>query len=129
MRRLAFPSVRALALAACDGAAILTFTITGVASHRGALPSSALAEDALPLLGGWLAASVVFQLYSRCTWKALLLTWAVGISAGVLVRAAVLDRLDEPRQLAFLLTTLILSLVFVLGARALVALMHQVSAQ
>jgi hypothetical protein len=112
-------------MAVIDGAAILAFTIIGVVSHRGALPPSALAEDALPLLGGWFAASALFGLYSRCTWKALLMTWAVGIPVGVLVRAAVLGRLDEPRQLAFLLTTLILSLVFVLGARTLVALTHR----
>jgi hypothetical protein len=109
-------------MAVIDGAAICTFTIIGIVSHRATLPPSALAEDALPLLGGWFAASIVFRLYGRCTWKALLLTWAVGIPLGVLVRAAVLGRLDEPRQLAFLLTTLVLSLVFVLGARAIVAL-------
>ncbi len=122
MRRFAFPPVQPWAMAAIDGAAILAFTIIGVVSHRGALPASALAEDALPLLGGWFAASLVFRLYGRRTRQALLLTWAVGIPLGVLVRAAVLGRLDEPRQLAFLLTTLILSLVFVLGARAIVAL-------
>jgi hypothetical protein len=130
MRRLAFPPVQPWVMAAIDGAAILAFTIVGVVSHRGALPPSALAEDALPLLGGWFAASAVFRLYSRCTRRALLLTWAVGIPAGVLVRAAALGRLDEPRQLAFLITTLILSLVFVLGARAIVALARgQASAQ
>ena len=122
MHRFGFPPIRPWVTAVTDGAAILAFTIAGVVSHRGALPASALAEDALPLLGGWFAASVVFRLYRRRTWRALLLTWAVGIPVGVLVRAAALGRLDEPMQLAFLLTTLILSLVFVLGARALVAL-------
>ncbi|MCY7301909.1 MAG: DUF3054 domain-containing protein [Thermoleophilia bacterium] len=121
MRRLVFPPVQPWAMAAIDGVAILAFTIVGVVSHRGALPLAALAEDALPLLGGWFAASVVFRLYRHCTWRALLLTWAVGIPVGVLARAAALGRLDEPRQLAFLLTTLILSLVAVLGARAAVA--------
>ena len=122
MHRLAFPPVRPLIVAAIDGVAIFAFTVAGVVSHRGALPPSALAEDALPLLAGWYAASLLFRLYSRNTAQALILTWAVGIPLGVLVRAAMLGRLDEPRQLAFLLTTLILSLVFVLGARAIVAL-------
>jgi len=105
-----------------DGLAILAFTIVGVISHRGALPPSSLAEDALPLLGGWFAAAVAFGLYTRRTRRALLLTWAVGVPLGVLLRAAVLGRLDEPRQLAFLVTTLVLSLVFVLAARAAVSL-------
>ncbi len=125
MRRFAFPTVPPRAAAATDGLAILGFTIAGVVSHRGALPPSALAEDALPLLGGWFAAAAVFRLYERRAWRALLLTWAVGIPVGVLVRAALLGRLDEPRQLAFLLTTLVLSLLFVLAARALVALAHR----
>jgi len=105
-----------------DGLAILAFTIVGVISHRGALPPSALAEDALPLLCGWFAAAAAFGLYARRTRRALLLTWVVGIPLGVFLRAAVLGRLDEPRQLAFLVTTLVLSLVFVLAARAAVSL-------
>jgi len=120
MRRLAFPPRPPWIVAVADGMAILAFTIIGVVSHRGALPPSALAEDALPLLGGWFAAALAFHLYGRPTRRALLLTWAVGIPVGVLVRAAVLGRLDEPRQLAFLATTLVLSLVFVLAARTLV---------
>lgn len=109
-------------MAAVDGAAIVGFTIIGVISHREALPPSAVAEDALPLLAGWFAAAVVFGLYGRRSWRAFLLTWAVGIPVGVLMRAAALGRLDEPRQLAFLATTLVLSLVFVLGARGLLTI-------
>ena len=125
MRRLAFPPVPPWLVAAADGMAILSFTIIGVVSHRGALPPSALAEDALPLLGGWFAAALAFRLYGRPTWRALLLTWAVGIPFGVLARAAALGRLDERRQLAFLVTTLVLSLVFVLAVRTLVAVARQ----
>ena len=122
MTRLAFPTVSPQALAGADAVAILAFTIAGILSHRGSLPPSALAEDTLPLLAGWFAAAAAFHLYRRHVWRALLLTWIVGIPLGVLVRAAVLGRLDEPRQLAFLTTTLILSLVFVIAARAVVAL-------
>jgi hypothetical protein len=102
--------------------AILAFTVAGILSHRGSLPLSALAEDTLPLLAGWFAAAAAFHLYARHVWRALLLTWILGIPLGVVLRAAVLGRLDEPRQLAFLATTLILSLVFVVASRAVVAL-------
>ena len=122
MTRLTFPAVSPRALAGADAVAILAFTIAGILSHRGSLPPSALAEDTLPLLAGWFAAAVAFHLYRRHVWRALLLTWIVGIPLGVFVRAAVLGRLDEPRQLAFLTTTLILSLVFVVAARAALAL-------
>lgn len=122
MHALVFPPARSRILAASDGLAILAFTVTGIVSHRDALPPGALLEDALPLLCGWFAAAVAFRLYDRSTRRALLLTWAVGIPAGVLLRAAVLGRLDEPRQLAFLATTLVLSLVFVLAARAILGI-------
>jgi len=120
MSRLLFPPVSAGILAAADGLAIAAFTITGILSHRGSLPASALAEDAVPLLAGWFAAATAFRLYAQRTRHRLLLTWVIGIPLGVFVRAAVLGRLDEPRQLAFLATTLVLSLVFVISARALV---------
>ena len=118
MSRLVFPPVSARALALADALAIVAFTIAGILSHRGSLPLSALAEDTLPLLAGWFAAAAAFHLYARRTRRSLLLTWIVGIPLGVLVRASALGRLDEPRQLAFLATTLILSIVFVAAARA-----------
>jgi hypothetical protein len=120
--RLVFPPVPARILIAADGLAVVAFTVVGIVSHRGTLPLSALLEDTLPLLAGWFAAAAVFHLYTRPTRRSLLLTWVVGIPLGVLVRATVLGRLDEPRQLAFLATTLVLSIVFVVAARALVAL-------
>lgn len=104
-------------LALSDGAAISAFALIGIASHTGGLSAAALLEDLVPLLAGWLAAAVAFRLYTRPTSRALLSTWAVGIPLGVALRAAVLGRLGEPRQLAFLATTLVLTLVVVAAAR------------
>jgi hypothetical protein len=120
VRSLAFPPAPPRLLAAADGLAILSFTVVGIVAHEGALPASALAEDAVPLLAGWFLGAALARPYARRTWRSLLATWAVGIPAGVLLRAAALGRLDEPRQLAFLATTLVLSLAFVVVARALV---------
>ena len=122
MRPLVFPPVAPWVSATIDGLAIAGFTIAGILSHRHALPAGAVAEDAVPLLAGWFLAAAAFRLYRRRTWRALLSTWAVGVSLGVLLRAAVLGRLDEPRQLAFLTTTLVLSLTLVLAARAATSL-------
>lgn len=119
MRRLVFPALRPGLLALSDAVALAAFAVLGIVTHRGALPLSALAEDALPLLAGWFAAALVFRPYHHRAWRPLMLTWLVGIPLGVLLRAAVLGRIDEPRQLAFLVTSLVLSLVFVLAARTL----------
>jgi len=117
MRLSLSPPASANVLALADGTAIVVFALIGVVTHTGGVTPNALLEDALPLLAGWSAAAAVFRLYTRPTTRALLLTWAVGVPLGVAVRAAVLGRLDEPRQLAFLATTLVLTFAFVAAAR------------
>jgi hypothetical protein len=104
-------------VALTDAIAIVAFTIAGVVSHTGGLSLGDLARDALPLLAGWSAVAAAIGLYRRPTLRALLATWLLGISGGVALRAAALGRLDEPRQLAFLTTTLVLTLVLVAAAR------------
>ncbi len=79
----------------------------------------------MPLLAGWFAAALAFRLYARRTTRALVSTWAVGVPLGVVVRAAALGRLDEPRQLAFLATTLVLVATFVLVARVSLGLIRR----
>jgi hypothetical protein len=117
MRPSLSPPASPTVLALADGTAIVVFALVGILSHTGDVTPNALLEDALPLLAGWSGAAAVFRLYARPTTRALLLTWAVGVPLGVAVRAAVLGRLDEPRQLAFLATTLVLTLVFVAAGR------------
>lgn len=110
---LALP--RRLAIAA-DAAAIIVFAIAGMLSHGAA--ASAFARDALPLLGGWFAAALVTRLYARPSLPRLLVTWAAGITVGVLVRALILGRDLDGHQAAFLATSLVFTLLFVAAARA-----------
>jgi hypothetical protein len=117
MRLSVTPALAPAVLAVADGAAIVAFVLVGIVAHAGEATPNALLEDALPLIAGWSVAATMFRLYDRPTTRAFLLTWAIGIPLGVAVRAAVLGRLDEPRQLAFLATTLALSLAFVAAAR------------
>lgn len=119
------PPVAPHLLALADAAAIATFAVIGIVSHTGRVSLAALAEDAVPLLAGWFAAALAFRLYARRTTRALVSTWAVGIPLGVAVRAAALGRLDEPRQFAFLATTLVLTLAFVGVARIGVGALHR----
>jgi hypothetical protein len=117
MRPSLSPAASPTVLALADGTAIVVFALVGILSHTGDVTPGALLEDALPLLAGWSAAAAVFGLYARPTTRALVRTWAVGVPLGVALRAAVLGRLGEPRQLAFLATTLVLTLVFVTAGR------------
>ena len=73
-----------------DTAAIVVFAVVGNVSHYGDVSARGLARDVLPLLGGWLGAGALFGLYRRPTLGRLAATWLVGVTAGVVVRAAVL---------------------------------------
>jgi hypothetical protein len=105
--------------AAADAAAIVVFAVIGNVSHHGGVSTGGLARDVLPLLGGWLAAGVLFGLYRRPTPGRLVATWVVGITAGVVVRAAVLGHTRLGTEAAFLGVALVFTLLFALAARAL----------
>jgi hypothetical protein len=67
------------------------------------------ARDALPLLAGWLGATVLFR-------GRFVPTWLVGVTAGVLLRAAILGHWYA-KELTFLLVALIFIGLFALAAR------------
>ena len=103
--------------AGTDAAAILVFTLIGLLSHHGALSARGFARDALPLLGGWFAVALLLRLYARPTLKRLAGTWLLGITGGVAVRAAILERTDTGKEAAFLAVALGFTAVFVLAGR------------
>ena len=113
-----FAPRRRLAIAA-DAAGIVVFAVVGLISHRAS--SGAFAHDALPLLGGWFAVAPAARLYERPTVLRFLVTWLVGITASVLVRALILGRHLGGKEAAFLAVSLVFTLLFVLAARALVS--------
>ena len=75
------------------------------------------------MLFGWFAVALATQLYSRPSIARLLVTWSAGITAGVLLRALILGRDLNGHQAAFLATSLVFTLLFVLAARALLAIL------
>ncbi|HUJ54913.1 MAG TPA: DUF3054 domain-containing protein [Gaiellaceae bacterium] len=107
--------------AAADAAAIVVFAVVGLLSHHGAVSGRGLARDALPLLGGWFAAALLFRLYARPALRRLAATWLLGITAGVAVRAAILGHTHAGKEAAFLGVALAFTLLFVLAARAVTA--------
>lgn len=110
---------RAVRLAASDALAIVAFAAIGQLSHDGGVSAAGFARDALPILGGWFAAAAAFAAYRRPDGRAFVLTWVVGVSGGVAIRAAVLGKRLDGHQAAFLLTSLVFTLLLVLAFRAL----------
>jgi Protein of unknown function (DUF3054) len=101
---------RAGRLALADAVAILVFAIVGRLSHHGHVSATGYAEDALPLLAGWFAAFAAFR-------GRFVPTWLVGVSVGVLLRAAVLSHWHA-KELAFWLVALAFVGLFALATRA-----------
>ena len=81
----------------------------GQLSHHGHLSVTGYARDAVPLLVGWLGATMVFH-------GRFVPTWLVGVTAGVLLRAAILGHWYA-KELTFLLVALIFIGAFAFAAR------------
>jgi hypothetical protein len=97
--------------AAWDAAALLVFVVVGVLTHGAS--AGAFVRDLLCILGGWFAAAIVLRLYVRGGRWRLAATWLIGVSAGVLARAAIVGHL----AVDFWGVALGFTLLFVLVAR------------
>jgi len=106
-----------------DLVALVAFVTIGLLDHRGGLSAAGYARDALPLAACWLLAAGTFDLYKRPRTRALLGTWLLGVTGGVLVRALVLRRLDGDDGV-FLLVALCFTLLFVLAFRTAASFAH-----
>jgi hypothetical protein len=107
-----------VALACADFAAIVVFVTIGLFVHHGGVSASGYARDTLTLGGGWFAAAAIFHPYRSRQLRRLAATWAVGIPAGVLVRALILGRALNSHEGAFLCVCLATIGLFVLLVRA-----------
>jgi hypothetical protein len=96
--------------ALADAFAIVVFATIGQLSHHGRVSPAGFADDALPLLAGWFAASAVFQ-------GRFFPTWLAGVSAGVLFRAALLGHWYA-KELAFWAVALVFVGFFAATTRA-----------
>ena len=104
-------------LALSDAVAIVLFATLGQLSHDGGLSVAGYARDALPLLIAWFAAAALLGTYRKPDRRTFLLTWALGVTVAVAVRAAILGRHLGGNELAFLITSLVFILLLTLAAR------------
>ena len=101
-----------------DIVALILFATLGQLSHDHSVSAAGYARDALPLMAGWFATALALRTYARPSRRVFLQTWAIGVTAGVLLRAAVLGRHLGGDQLAFLITSLVFTLLLLLACRA-----------
>jgi len=100
-----------------DVLALLTFVVIGLVNHHGGITAGGLARDTVAIVGCWLLAAGAFDLYKRPRLSALLGTWLVGVTAGVLARALLLWRIESD-DAVFLGVALCFTLLFVIAFRA-----------
>jgi hypothetical protein len=103
-----------------DALAIVVFATIGQLSHHGHVSATGYAEDALPFLATWFAADRLFG-------GRFVPTWLVGVSAGVLLRAAILSHWYA-KELAFWLVAVVVIGALAAAGRLLVALYGRVRA-
>ena len=101
------------AAALVDAAALVVFVVVGVLTHDAS--ATAFLRDVLCILGGWFVVAAVVRLYARGGRWRLAVTWLAGISAGVLVRAAIVGHVAYD----FWGVALGFTALFVLAARVL----------
>jgi hypothetical protein len=77
--------------------------------------ATAFVRDALCLVAAWFAVAAAVRLYTRFAWWRLAATWLIGISVGVLVRAAIVGHL----AVDFWAVALAFTALFVLAGRLL----------
>jgi hypothetical protein len=111
------PPTRPSLLAAPDALALVAFVTVGLVSHAHGVSATGYARDALPLLGAWFAAALLFKTYRLGGTRRLLATWAVALPVGVLCRGLLLGRSFDGGQVTFLVVALVFSLLFVLALR------------
>jgi hypothetical protein len=113
MRILQLPHVRAVVT---DVLALVLFVVIGLLNHHGGISGVDFVRDGVSIVGCWLLAAGTFDLYRRPTLRALLETWLVGITAGVVVRTLLLWHV-EADDAVFLGVALPFTLLFVVAAR------------
>jgi hypothetical protein len=100
-------------VAAVDAAALVSFVLVGVLTHGAS--GGGFFRDLVCILGGWFAVAASVRLYSRGGWWRLLATWLVGVSGGVLIRAAFVGHV----AFDFWAVALAFTALFILAGRVL----------
>ncbi len=109
--------VRTRTFIAADITALLAFVVVGLVTHGVPVSAGAVLRTALPLGGAWFVLAPACGTYRRPGWRTLLVTWAVAVPAGVLLRQWWLGRPLGRATLVFLLTAWLLTLVFLAAGR------------
>src|SRR5207302_6802554 len=94
-----------------DGAVLILWAVLGLAHHADGITLGGILRNAGPILVGWFAAALLLRTYTRPSVARFLVTWATGITAGVLLRSTILHRPWNGDEFAFWAVTLAVTFV------------------
>jgi hypothetical protein len=116
---------RRVLLPTLDGASLLLFVMIGLAQHDEGASAGLFLRNAIPLLGAWFVLAVPLGTYRRSGVRTLLLTWAVAVPAGLLLRTAWVGSPHGSEILVFLGVGLVFTLLFLTIGRAVARLVGE----
>lgn len=108
-------------LAAGDAVAFVLFAAIGLASHDEGITAAGIVRNAGPVLAAFAAVAPFARTYTRPGIRSLLVTWAIAVPAGVVIRAIALDRPADGSQVTFGIVTMIATAVLLLAWRGIAA--------
>lgn len=109
MRRVPLPIVDALALT--------LFVVVGIASHDDGSSVTLFLRNAVPLLAAWFVVARFSGSYRRPDLRSLLVTWAIAVPSGLLLRTAWVGSPSGGELAVFLGIGLLFTLLFLLAGR------------
>ena len=113
------PSVPPLVLAAGDAIALVLFAVIGLANHDEGITVAGIVRNAGPILAAFAVVAPFTGAYTKPGMRSLLLTWAIAVPIGVVIRAVALDRPADGSQVTFGIVTMIATLVLLLAWRGI----------
>jgi Protein of unknown function (DUF3054) len=108
-----------------DAVALLVFVVVGLLQHEEGADPGLFVRNAVPLLAAWFVAARVVGTYRRPAAGVLLLTWALAVPVGLLVRTAWVGSPHGTQILVFLGVGLAFTLAFLVAGRALVRMLDR----
>jgi hypothetical protein len=104
---------------AIDVAALALFVVVGMSSHHEGSQAGIFLRNFVPVTACWLLLALVVATYRPPRLSTMLLTWAIAVPAGLLVRSAIHGDLGDPDLPVFFAVALSFTLAFLALGRLL----------
>ena len=106
-------------LAAGDALAIVLFSVIGLANHDEGITVGGIVRNSGPILAAFAVVAPFARTYTKPGLRSLLVTWAIAVPIGVVIRAIALDRPADGSQATFAIVTMITTLILLVAWRGI----------